>query len=279
MSTSPYFNHVSYAGTQKLINDLIMESIKIYGYDVKYIPRTVVNVDEVYMEDNLSRFEAASEIEVYVKNVDNFAGAGKFLARWGTEIRDQITLTVSKLRYEQAMTESLMTEEGSVLHLEESNMRISDSVCYDLELGSADGYTLPAPRPRKGDLIYFGLVDKLFQIVEVDYETIFYQFGELQVYDMKCEVWDYSHETIDTGDEKIDSIGQQYNSDTQFQRLLDEMNDIIQNETKEDDYLLNEDYQLEDSVKVAQNEVFHKEAKTVVDWSKTSPFTSKGKKT
>lgn len=275
MSTSPYFRHFDYSGTQKLVNDLIMEAIHIYGYDIKYIPRTLVNVDEILGEDNLSRFEAASEIEVYVKNVDNFGGSGKFLSKFGLEIRDQITFTMSKLRYEQAMTESLLTEDGCVLHLEESNMRISDSVCYDLEEGSADNYTLPKPRPRKGDLIYFGLVDKLFQIIDVNYETIFYQFGELQVYDLECEVWDYSHEEIDTGDQKIDSIMYEFSGDTSFKRLVDEMDNIISNETESDGDLLNENYRLEDSSKVARNEEFEKEAKKIVDWSKKSPFARK----
>lgn len=274
MSTNPYFRHFDYTGTQKLVTDLIIEAIKIYGYNIKYIPRTYVDIDEVFGEDRLSKFEAASEIEMYIKNVDGFAGQGKFLSKFNIEIRDQITFTVAKLRYEQAVTESLLTEDGSILHLEESEMRSQYSSHIDLEDGSADGYTLPTPRPRVGDLIYFGQVDKLFEIKVVNYETIFYQMGELQVYDLECEVFDYSHEELDTGDEIIDSIMSQFSSDTKFTRLTDELANPFELDGIEGD-VTQEEYHIEDSTKNAQNTLFDTEADGLVDWSINSPFTKR----
>ncbi|QIG65705.1 neck protein [Ochrobactrum phage vB_OspM_OC] len=281
MSTSPYFRHFDYTGTQKLVTDLIIEAIKIYGYDIKYVPRTIIQEDKIFGEDRLSRFEASSTIEMYIKNVDGFAGQGKFLSKWGIEVRDQITFTVSKLRYEQAMTESLLTEDGAILHMEESAMRSGYSNHYDLEEGSADGYTLPAPRPRAGDLVYFGQVDKLFEIKNVNYETIFYQLGELQVYDLECEVFDYSHEEMETGDDTIDSIMREYSSDTKFDRLITELGAAIENEglgEEEFGELTNEEYQLEDSNNAAQNRIFDDESETLIDWSEKSPFSGRKKK-
>ena len=158
MVTSPYFKNFTSERHQHLVESLILESIKKFGYDVKYIPRTVVNLDHIFGEDSLSEFNDAAIIEMYVKNVDGFGGQGRFLSKFGVEVRDQITLTVSKLRYEQARNQKILTEEGFSLCLEERNKyRPSQSFNIHLE---GDSYQLP-DRPKEGDLIYFPLVKKL----------------------------------------------------------------------------------------------------------------------
>ena len=100
MALNKYYNNFNYAREQDLIEDLIIESIKMYGYDCRYLPRTFVKNDPLFGEDPLSRFESAVGIEMYIKNVEGFEGEGDFLSRFGLQIRDQITFTVSRKRFD-----------------------------------------------------------------------------------------------------------------------------------------------------------------------------------
>ena len=174
MATNFYFNNFDSSQEQTLIEDLIIESIKIFGLDVYYLPRTVVNTDTIFREDDISKYEDAVLLEMYVKNVDGFAGEGDFLSKFGLEIRDEITLTVAKRIYE-------------------------DEIYYR-------GFGGNTGRPEEGDLIYFPLNQKLFQIKFVEHEAIFYQMGSLQTYDLVCELFEYSDESIDTDVTVIDNI-------------------------------------------------------------------------
>jgi len=113
MSTNVYFNNFAYAREQDLVEDLTIEAIKIYGHNVKYLPRTRVNTDNLFGEDVLSKFDEAIDIEMYIKNVEGFEGEGDLLSRFGLEIRDQITFTVARKRFDQAITSpKLMTQVG-----------------------------------------------------------------------------------------------------------------------------------------------------------------------
>ena len=96
MSTNPYFNNFNYAGEQNLIEELVLESIKMFGIDVYYLPRTLVDTDQLFGEDVLSKFETAAPIEMFIKNVEGFEGEGDFLSRFNLEIRDEITFTVAR---------------------------------------------------------------------------------------------------------------------------------------------------------------------------------------
>ena len=174
MAANFYFNNFDSSQEQTLIEDLIIESIKIFGLDVYYLPRTVVNTDTIFREDDISKYEDAVLLEMYVKNVDGFAGEGDFLSKFGLEIRDEITLTVAKRIYE-------------------------DEVYYR-------GFGGTTGRPEEGDLIYFPFNQKLFQIKFVEHEAVFYQMGSLQTYDLVCELFEYSDETIDTDITVIDNI-------------------------------------------------------------------------
>lgn len=174
MATNFYFNNFQSSQEQTLIEDLIIESIKIYGLDVYYLPRTVVGNDAIFREDDISKFEDAIQLEVYVKNVDGFAGEGDFLSKFGLEIRDEITLTIAKRVYE-------------------------DEVFYR-NYGGSSG------RPEEGDLIYLPFNQKLFQIKFVEHEAVFYQMGALQTYDLVCELYEYSDESINTDISVIDDI-------------------------------------------------------------------------
>lgn len=171
MPTNPYFNNYENSSEQNLIQDLLIESIKFYGVDVHWIPRiSSSSSDQVFGEDTLESFSFNRMIEMYIKNVEGFEGQGDFLSKFGLDIRDQITFTVSIRRFDQL-----------------------DS-----------GYS----RPREGDLIYFPFNKKLFEIQFVEHESMFYPMGTLPVYDLRCELFAYNQQSINTGIDEIDQIAQ-----------------------------------------------------------------------
>ena len=173
MATNQYFNNYgTNTPDQRLIESIIIESIKVYGIDVSYLPRTMVNEDTIFGEDRVSQFNDARIIEMYIKNVDGFEGEGTFVSNFGLEVRDQITLTVSRRRWKE------LNFEGNDRDTE----------------------------PKAGDLIYFPLTDGLFQIMHVQDTNTFYQTGALQTFDLVCELFAYSDEKIDTGVAVIDDI-------------------------------------------------------------------------
>jgi hypothetical protein len=154
---------------QSLIEDLVIESIRIYGIDVWYLPRTIVAKDDLLNEDDLSAFNQAYLVEMYVKSVDGFEGEGDFLSKFGLQIRDSVTMTMAQ--------------------------RV-----YDLEIG----LNTEINRPREGDLIYLPLNKKFFEIQHVEHEAIFYQLGSLQTYDLRAELFEHSGERFLTGQNFID---------------------------------------------------------------------------
>ena len=155
---------------QHLIEDLVVESIKIYGVDTWYLPRTLNAKDDILNEDDLSSFDDAYQVEMYVKNVDSFEGEGDFLSKFGLQIRDSITLTIAQRTYNQ-----------------------------EVGLNSAIN------RPREGDLIYLPLNKKYFVVQHVEHEAIFYQMGSLQTYDLRCDLFEYSGERFKTGQSELDN--------------------------------------------------------------------------
>jgi len=181
MPTNFYFNNFTNSQEQLLIEDLSIESIRIYGHDLYYLPRNIVARDQLYNQDDLSTFTKAVLMEMYIKNVEGFEGEGDIFSRFGVEIRDQITFTVAQ--------------------------RV-----FDLE--TVDEAALI--RPREGDLIYLPLNEKVFEIKFVEHEAIFYQMGSLQTFDLTCELYEYSGERFNTGIEKIDEIS----NDFSFTRSL-----------------------------------------------------------
>ena len=170
MAQNFYFNNFSNSMEQTLIEDLIIESIRVFGVDVWYMPRTLRSVDDLLNEDDLSTFDRAYMIEMYVKNVEGFEGDGQFLSKFGLQIRDSMTLSVAMRRFSE------------------------DVGLYDEQV-----------RPNEGDLIYFPLNRKVFEVMYVDNKPIFYQMGALQMYDLRCELFELSNERFNTGVEEIDS--------------------------------------------------------------------------
>ena len=113
MATNKYFQNVNHRGTQRLTEDLVVESIAMHGIDVYYLPKTLVNRDTLFGSDSLKKFTTAAQVEVYVKDVVGFGGEGDILGKFGLEMRDQVTFTIARRRSEQIKSEKILLETGS----------------------------------------------------------------------------------------------------------------------------------------------------------------------
>ena len=176
MALNPHFLQGS-RGEQRLIQSLVNEHLKIYGVDVTFIPRKFVNQSTIIEEVTASKFDDNFLIEAYVENYDGYAGAGDVLTKFGMSLRDEVTLVISKERFEEFIAPFM--DSGD-----------------DFELSS---------RPREGDLVFFPLGQRLFEIKFVEHEEPFYQLGSNYVYKLKCELFEYEDEVIDTSIEAIDT--------------------------------------------------------------------------
>ena len=162
------------AGEQGLVQDLVDEQIKMFGKNVYYIPRTLVKEDSVFGEDTLSKFEGAFEVEVYLEDAGGFRGDGDIFSKFGVRIQDQVTFIISRRRFTAA---------------------VDDNATLIVE-----------GRPNEGDLIHFSMVNKTFEIQYVEHEQPFYQLGNQYVWGLRCELFEYSDEDIDTGVAAVDAI-------------------------------------------------------------------------
>ena len=173
MTTNVYFSRGT-PNEQHLYEDLAIEAIQIYGHDVFYIPRTLVNKDELFGEDALSRFDDAYGIEMWMETQEGYEGEKELISRFGLEIRDETTFVVSRRRWDNTV--------------------------------SSDANLIVSSRPDEGDLIYMPTVKKLFEISFVDHDDPFYQVDNLPVYKLYCRTFEYSSEVLDTGIYAIDDI-------------------------------------------------------------------------
>ena len=168
MPTNPFFDHETVRSEQNLIEDLTVESIQIHGSDMIYMPSDIVNEDFRYGEDQQSEFNKGHLLEMYVDGAEEFGGEGEFFAKFGLEIRDEAFFVVAKRRFQE-----------QVQHLE---------------------------HPREGDLIYWPLTKKLFEIKHVDHENPFYELGKLHTYRLTVQLFRYAQEEFATGIPEIDEV-------------------------------------------------------------------------
>ena len=173
-SNSARFRAIGSAQEQKTIENLIVETIEIYGQDIYYVPRTIVNKDTVFGEDSDTKFESAKAIRAYVNNVEGWEGQGELLSKFGVRIEDKTTFIFSREKFKE---------------------HVDDSVTLNVE-----------GRPNEGDLIYFPTTKHLFEIQFVEAEKPFYQLGKGYVWECQCELFEYSDEDLDTGIAEIDAI-------------------------------------------------------------------------
>jgi hypothetical protein len=170
MARNPYISQ-AVRSEQNLYEDIIIESLKIYGQDVEYLPRTLVNEDEIFGEDAVSRFDNAHTIEMYLENTDGFEGDQDLFSKFGVEIRDRATMHVARRRWDAVV-----------------------------------GAHVTNNRPNEGDLIYLGLSDQIFEIMRVVDDTPFYQLSNLPTYRLDIELFEYNDEDFDTGNESVDEV-------------------------------------------------------------------------
>ena len=188
MPLSPYFLQGS-SSEQRLVQDLINEQLKIYGQDIVYLPRKIINKKTIIKEVVASTFDDAYRMEAYLLNYQGFEGNGDILQKFGVQTTDAVTFVISKERYEDFISPFLT----------------SDS---QVEL---------ATRPEEGDLIYFPLDNTMFEIKYVEGKKPFYQLNNLYVYTLSCEVMDYAlDENIDVGIEEVDKAAVEFGFTTRL---------------------------------------------------------------
>ena len=177
MATNLYFSQKVHS-EQNLYEDIVIESLKMYGQDVYYLPRDIVNEDRIFGDDVPSRFNSSYKVEMYIENVDGFDGEGDLFTKFGVEIRDQATFVVARRRWTTTVNR------------------------FDNEINSE--------RPKEGDLVYLPLSNSMFQIMAVEHEQPFYQLSNLSVYKLRAELFEYNDEDLDTGVDVIDDIERDY---------------------------------------------------------------------
>ena len=173
MATNSYFTQGT-TGEQDLVGSLVTEQIKMFGKDVYYIPRTLVDRDSVFEEDSLSAFNGAYLIEAYIEDATGFRGDGDMFSKFGVRISDQVTFIISRERFTAAVDDNAqLIVEG---------------------------------RPNEGDLIHLPMANKTFEIQFVEHEVPFYQLGKVHVWGLRCELFEYSDEDFNTGVAEIDAV-------------------------------------------------------------------------
>jgi hypothetical protein len=173
MATNLYFTQGA-KGEQDLYEDIVIESLKMFGQDIYYLPRDIVNEDRILGEDVPSRFNSAYKVEMYIENIEGFDGEGDLFTKFGVEIRDQATFVISKRRWNHTVK------------------RLDNEI--------------QAVRPHEGDLLYVPFSKKIFEIMFVEHEQPFYQLKNLPTFKLRCELFDYNDEDFDTSVVDIDQV-------------------------------------------------------------------------
>lgn len=242
--TSVFFNNYNSSGEQELLESLIIESISIFGQDMQYIPRQIRNFDRLYTEDDQSTYNQAFMIAMYIKSIDGFQGDGNFMSKFGLEIRDQIILTVPRATFNE-------------------------------EIGMITGQ----PRPNEGDIVFFPLNKKCFQIKSVNKFEIFYQLGALQTWELTCELFEYSDEVFNTGIADVDSMQKNLTTDALDYSWTDEFGNYLVDESG--NYFVVDTYNIETIDAAADNDTImtggannfaSSGASAFVDFSASNPF-------
>ena len=209
----------SIATERSLYSDLIREAIQIYGHDVYYMDRTLVAEDNILGEDTLSKYRTQHPIEMYMEDSEGgFAGEREIMNQFGLQNLSEATFVVNKERFQELdrqmqIEDGTDTSSGGSILLEAGTIdQSSDSSTLTTVTGDNNFYILQdtaatdSDRPQEGDVIYHPVLDKMFQINFVDHDEPFYQLDSNPVYKMRCRLYDYSSEIIDTGISDIDAI-------------------------------------------------------------------------
>lgn len=264
MARNRYFNqYAPVKQEQKLVEDLIIEAIKIYGVDVYYLPRTHVNLDRLYSEDASMKFTDALEMEMYIKSFDGFMGQEDFLSKFGLQIDETITFVVAQKRFDQALKTCLMTEYSYNIVSEEGDELLQEST-YNYET---------ILRPREGDLLWFPMAGYLYEVKFTENIEFFYQLGKIYTYELRCQRYEYSSEKLDTGITDIDNVEEIYSQSSEFvPKILSEADELILNE--DGTYIAWDEINIERQDVTAENEYLQSKIgeDDILDFSERNPF-------
>jgi len=199
MGTNPYINHFTEFNEQHILNDLTVESIRMFGHDLVYLPRFIRKKDDILKEPEIVRFREAIDVEMFIKSWEGFEGQGHLIAKFGLEIRDTITLVLSKKSFLQFIYPITNKE-----------------------------------RPLEGDCIFIPLTKSVFQIKYVESDSNFYQLGRNYSWDISAELLEYSNEQFQTGRPEIDDLYKPFQHTTDPNYKLSEYDKTSQNEIIQD---------------------------------------------
>ena len=252
MPVNHYFqggNGIGSDAEKRLYENLIIEGLKIYGQDVYYLPRTLVNRDLILGEDVASKFNAAYLAEMYMETTEGFAGQQEIINKFGLEIREDTTFMVSKRRW--------------------------------LDLVDDPGTLIVSGRPNEGDIIYMPLMNSFFEIQFVEDQEPFFQLGQLPVYKLRCTRFEYSSERLDTGVSEIDAAEDKHSLDQlAHQMSLENEDGALLLEGDETNYLILETYDQQTQQPYADNSTFESDAgfgttsttDDILDFTERNPF-------
>ncbi len=235
-ATNIHFNNYDNLSEQTLLEDLTIEAIAIYGQAMLYLPRRLDNLDKIYGTSDIVRFDKAYQVPMFIESVDGFTGDGQFMSKFMVEIRDQVTFVMAK--------------------------RVFDNIIKKDEVSLI--------RPAEGDLIYFPLNNKCFQIKITNNRQFFFPLGALQTFQLTCELFEYSNEEFSTGYPKIDELQVKNSTDILDYALKDDNGDYILDENG--DYILNDEYNIATSNPQDDSDRIQEEADNILNWSEKSPF-------
>jgi len=230
MARNRFFNQYSpIKSEQSLIRSLVVESIKIYGVDAYYMPRTHVNLDKLYNEDGAVIYDDALEMEMFIKSYDGFMGQEDFISKFGLQIDESITFVVAQKRFIESLKPLMMNEYGYNVLLEDGSYFLAEQ-----------GYDYSGIlRPREGDLIWIPMLGYMYEIKFTENIENFFQLGDLYTFEMRCDRYEYSSERIDTDVAEIDAVEEQYSlSTTNVEKSLLEDDTLLLLE--DGDYVINE---------------------------------------
>lgn len=243
-TVNPYFQSgvpMGRVSEQNLYEDLVIECLKIYGFELYYLPRKAFNEDRILGEDPLNNYQHAYPIEMYLESNTGFEGQGEFLSKFGVQTVESANFVVSRKRW--------------------------------LEVAGSTGNTVLALRPAEGDLLYFPLTKSYFEIRKVEGDKPFYQVGKLYVYKMTCELMQFSSEVINTGIPEIDTYPDIVNEDIQNFEVTQEDGSELLFEFNTETPIILESYTLlhvDDGA--ARNEDFDTNITDILDFSERNPF-------
>ena len=248
MAVNSFFhtnNSASITAEKNLYSNLIKEAIQIFGHDVYYMDRALVAEDMVLGEDSLSQFKTQHPIEMYMEDADGgFAGEKELMNQFGLQNLSEATFVVNKERFQELDTQVQIesgtdTSSGGSLLLESGSIdQTSSSSTLTTVSGDNNFYILQdiavtdADRPQEGDAIYHPVLDKLFQINFVDHDEPFYQLDNNPVYKLKCRLYDYSSEVIDTGITALDAFETEHSQNILIHQFTLEQSSAVNEEIR-----------------------------------------------